>query len=256
MSGENVIHPTAVVEDGVTLGTGCVIHPYAVLRAGTVLADCVVVHSFSVIGGEPQDVHFNPSVASGVHIGAGTVIREQSTVNRATTPGGATVVGEKCFLMATSHVGHDSRLGDNVILANGTMLGGFTEIGDNCFLGGGMGTHQFSRIGPGVIVAGGARVTLNIPPFVMVAERNDVVGLNFVGLKRAGVPRETIRELKDAFRAVYFTPGNIRKVAAQALDTGSFKSAEARRFLEFFTTGKRGFARTRRQGVATDADEA
>lgn len=255
MSDGKVIHPTAVVEDGVSLGAGCVIHPYVVLRAGTVLADRVTVHSFSVIGGEPQDLRFDAAVASGVRIGSGTVIREQCTVNRATTPGGATVVGGNCFLMATSHVGHDSRLGDNVILANGTMLGGFTEIGDSCFLGGGTGTHQFSRIGEGVIIAGGARVTLNIPPFVMAAERNDVVGLNLVGLKRRGVPRESIRELKDAFRAVYFTPGNIRTVAAQILASGSFKSVEAVRFLEFFTAGKRGFARTRRQGVASDAEE-
>jgi UDP-N-acetylglucosamine acyltransferase len=256
MSDETVIHPTAVVEDGVAIGAGCVIHPYVVLRAGTVLAERVTVHSFSVIGGEPQDLSFKPATPSGVRIGAGTVIREQSTVNRATVPGGATLVGEGCYLMATAHVGHDCSVGNKVILANGTMLGGFTEIGDNSFLGGGTGTHQFSRIGQGVIIAGGARVSLNIPPFVMAAERNDVVGLNLVGLKRRGVPREAIRELKDAFRAVYFTPGNIRKVAAQILETGSFKSAEAIRFLEFFTTGKRGFARTRRQGVATDADEA
>lgn len=256
MSGGTVIHPTAVVEGGVTLGAGCVIHPYVVLRAGTTLADGVVVHSFTVIGGEPQDVHFDVSVASGVRIGAGTVIREQCTVNRATMPGGATVVGEKCFLMATSHVGHDSRLGDNVILANGTMLGGFTEIGDHSFLGGGTGTHQFSRIGQGVIIAGGARVTLNIPPFVMAAERNDVVGLNLVGLRRRGVTREAIRELKDAFREVYFTAGNIRDVATRAGETGKYKTPEAIQFLEFFTTGKRGFARARRDGPVDDADEA
>jgi len=256
MSEATVIHPTAVVEDGVAIGAGCVVHPYVVLRAGTVLGDRVAIHSFTVIGGEPQDIGFKPSTASGVRIGAGTVIREQCTVNRATKAGAATILGENCFLMATSHVGHDCRIGNSVIFANGVMLGGFTEIGDNTFLGGGTGTHQFSRVGEGVIIAGGARVTLNIPPFVMAAERNDIVGLNLIGLKRRGVAREAIRELKDAFRAVYFTPGNIRIVAAQILATGTFKSAEATRFLEFFTTGKRGFARTRRQAAATDADEA
>jgi len=255
MSDATVIHPTAVIEEGVTFGAGCVIHPYVVLRKGTVLADRVTVHSFTVIGGEPQDISFKPATPSGVRIGAGTVIREQSTVNRATREGGETVVGENCFLMATSHVGHDVRLGNKVIFANGVMIGGFTEIGDSCFLGGGVGTHQFSRIGEGVIVAGGARITLNIPPFVMVAERNEVVGLNLIGLKRRGVPREAIRELKEAFRAVYFTPGNIREVAAQALGSGVFKSVEAARFFEFFAAGKRGFARARREGPADDAEE-
>lgn len=256
MSDETVIHPTAVVEGGVTFGAGCVIHPCVVLRAGTVLGDRVTIHSFTVIGGEPQDLGFKSSTPSGVRIGAGTVVREQCTINRATVAGGVTIVGEDCFLMATTHVGHDCRVGSKVIIANGTMLGGFTEIGDNTFLGGGTGTHQFSRVGEGVIIAGGARVTLNIPPFVMAAERNDIVGLNLIGLKRRDVPREAIRELKDAFRAVYFTPGNIRTVAAQILAAGEFKSAEATRFLEFFTTGKRGVARARRQTAATDADEA
>lgn len=255
MEPTSVIHPTAVVEAGVTIGAGCVIHPHVVLRAGTVLGDRVTVHSFSVIGGEPQDLGFKPSVDSGVRIGADTVIREQCTVNRATTPGGATAVGANCFLMATAHVGHDSQLGDHVILANGVMLGGFTEMGSHCFIGGGTGTHQFSRVGEGVIIAGGARVTLNIPPFVMAAERNDVVGLNLIGLRRRGVSREAIRELKDAFRAVYFTPGNIRQVAARTLEAGTFKTDEARRFLEFFTTGKRGFARTRRQAATAHAEE-
>jgi len=251
----SVLHPTAVIEEGVVIGEGCVIHPYVVLRSGTVLGARVTVHAFSVIGGEPQSTSFDSAIVSGVHIGDDTTIREQSTVNRATVPGGATSIGAKCFLMATSHVGHDSQIGDNVILANGVMLGGFTEIGDNCFLGGGTGTHQFSRVGQGVIIAGGARVTLNIPPYVMAAERNDIVGLNLIGLKRRGVPREAIRELKDAFRAVYFTPGNIRLVAARALEAGTFKSDEANRFLEFFTTGKRGFARSRRQGAAADGEE-
>ena len=256
MSSAAVIHPTAVVEDGVTIGAGCLIHPYVVLRAGTILGERVAVHAFSVIGGEPQDIGFKASTPSGVRIGAGTVIREQSTVNRATKEGGETVVGENCYLMATSHVGHDVRIGNKVIFANGVMIGGFTEIGDNCFLGGGVGTHQFSRMGEGVIVAGGARITLNIPPFVMVAERNQVVGLNLIGLRRRGVQRDAIRELKEAFRAVYFTPGNIREVAAQALGSGVFKSGEAARFFEFFAAGKRGFARARREGPADDAEES
>jgi UDP-N-acetylglucosamine acyltransferase len=220
-----------------------------------VLGERVTIHSFTVIGGEPQDLNFKSATVSGVRIGAGTVIREQCTVNRATAPDGATVVGEGCFLMATSHVGHDCQVGNKVIFANGTMLGGFVEVGDNTFLGGGAAVHQFCRVGEGVMIGGGARVALSVPPFVMAAERDEVAGLNLVGLKRRGVQREAIRELKDAFRAVYHTVGNIRSLAGQALESGSFKSAEAIRFLEFFTTGKRGFARPRRPETAGDAGE-
>lgn len=256
MSDASAIHATAVVEDGVTIGAGCVIHPYVVLRAGTTLGERVTVHAFSVIGGEPQDIGFKPETPSGVRIGAGTVIREQSTVNRATKEGGETVVGEGCYLMATSHVGHDVRLGNKVIFANGVMIGGFAEIGDNAFLGGGSAVHQFCRVGEGAMIGGGAIITESVPHFAMAADRNEVIGLNLVGLKRRGMAREAIRELKEAFREVYFTPGNIREVAARAIERGAFKTPEALRFLEFFTTGKRRFARARREGPVDDADES
>jgi UDP-N-acetylglucosamine acyltransferase len=86
----------------------------------------------------------------------------------------------------------------------------------------------------------------------MAAERNEVIGFNLIGLKRRGVARESIRELKEAFRVVYFTPGNIREVAMQAVAGGAFHTVEAKRFLEFFTSGKRGFARARREGPADE----
>jgi UDP-N-acetylglucosamine acyltransferase len=149
--------------------------------------------------------------------------------------------------MANSHVGHDCAVADDVVLANNVMLAGHVEVGANTFLGGGAGFHQFCRVGEGVMVSGLARIAQDIPPFTMAAERNEVIGLNLVGLKRRGLPRETIREIKEAFRAVYFTPGNIRDVARAALDGGKFGSPEARLFLRFFTEGKRGFARARRE---------
>lgn len=247
------IHPTAIIEEGVELGRECAIHAHAVLRRGTVLGDRVTVHSFAVLGGEPQDLKFDPATPSGVRIGAGTTVREHVTVNRASKAGAATVVGENCFLMASCHVAHDCVLGNNVVVANTVLLAGHVHIGDNCFLGGAALFHQFVRIGDGAIISGGSRAAQDVPPFAMAAERNEIIGLNLIGLKRRGFPRETIRELKDAFRTVYFTPGNIRTVAAGALAGDAFKSPEARRFLEFFTTGKRGFARARR---ATEADAA
>ncbi|HLP08750.1 MAG TPA: acyl-ACP--UDP-N-acetylglucosamine O-acyltransferase [Opitutaceae bacterium] len=245
------IHPTAIIEEGVELGRDCVLHAHAIVRRGTVLGERVTVHPFAVIGGDPQDLRFDPATASGVRIGSGTTIREHVTVNRSTKAGAATVVGERCFLMAACHVAHDCVVGNDVVIANAVLLAGHVQVGDRCFLGGSAMFHQFARVGEGAIISGGSRVALDVPPFAMAAERNEVIGLNLVGLKRRGVARETIREIKDAFRAVYFTPGNIRSVAAGALGTGAFRSDEARRFLEFFATGKRGFARARR---TTDAE--
>lgn len=248
------IHPAAIVEEGAQLGSGCIIHAHAIVLKHAVLADGVVVHPFAVIGGDPQYLKFDPGTPSAARVGRGTVVREHVTINRSIHAGQATIVGERCFLMASSHVGHDSMVADDVVLANNVMLAGHVTVGRNTFLGGGAGFHQFCRIGEGVIVSGLARIAQDIPPFVMAAERNEVIGLNLIGLKRRGVSREAIGEIKEAFRAVYFTPGNIRAVAAAALEGAAFKTAEARQFLAFFTEGKRGFARARRE-VATGAND-
>jgi len=248
------IHPTAIVEPGAQLGAGCVVQAHAIVTQHCVLADGVVVHPFAVVGGDPQYLKFDPATASGVRVGAGTVIREHCTINRSICAGKSTTIGARCFLMANSHVGHDSDVADDVVLANNVMLAGHVSVGGNTFLGGGAGIHQFCRIGEGVMVSGLSRIAQDIPHFTMAAERNEVIGLNLVGLKRRGLPRESIREIKDAFRAVYFAPGNIRDLARAALEGGKFASPEARQFLAFFAEGKRGFARARREGDEDAAD--
>ena len=248
------IHPTAIIEDGARLGSGCVIHPYAIVKKNSVLGEGVVVHSFAVIGGDPQYLKFDPAVVSHVHIGAGTVLRESVTVNRSIHAGQATTVGARCCLMTGSHVGHDSSVGDDVVLANNVLLAGHVVVGRHCFLGGAAAVHQFCRVGEGAMVSGVSRVAQDVPPFATVAERNEIIGLNLIGLKRRGVTGAAVGELKEAFRVVYFTPGNIREVAAAALRDGHFQTAEARQFLAFFNEGKRGFARARRGTPAGEDD--
>ncbi|MBI5690929.1 MAG: acyl-ACP--UDP-N-acetylglucosamine O-acyltransferase [Verrucomicrobia bacterium] len=240
------IHPTAIVEPGAQLGADCDIRAHAIVTRHCVLGDRVVVHPFAVIGGDPQYLKFDPATASGVRVGAGTVIREHVTLNRSIHADQATVIGANCFLMAASHAGHDCILGDHVVLANGVLLAGHVTVGDHTFMGGGAAVHQFCRIGESVMVAGHASITRDVPHFTMVAERDDVIGFNLVGLKRRGFSRQAMAELKAAFHAVYHTPGNIREVAARRLEAQRETTPEARRFLEFFAGGKRSFARARR----------
>jgi UDP-N-acetylglucosamine acyltransferase len=235
------IHPTAIIEDGAQVHASCTIHAYAVIRRGTVLAANVAVHPFAVVGGDPNFLKFDPATASGVRVGEGAVIREHASINRSIYAGKDTVVGARCYLMANAHVGHDCIVGDDVVLATNVMLGGHTEVGAFTFFGGGAGAHQFSRIGEGVMIAGLARIAQDLAPFLLVAERNEVSGLNLVGLRRRGFSREAIGEIKDCFHEV-FAEGDPRKRAAARL-AGGVKTAEARRFLEFFAGGKRGFAR-------------
>jgi UDP-N-acetylglucosamine acyltransferase len=248
------IHPTALIEPGAQLGADCEIMAYAVITRHCVLGDRVVVHPFAVIGGDPQYLKFDRTLATGVRIGAGSVIREHVTINRSIHAGHATTVGASCFFMANAHVAHDCVVADHVVLANNAMLAGHVEIGANTFVGGGAGLHQFCRIGEGVMVAGNASVTRDVPHFTMVAERDEVIGFNVVGLKRRGVERAAIAQLKVAFHDVYFKPGNIRELAAAMLAGGNYSSPEARKFLEFFSGGKRSFARARR-ALADEATE-
>jgi UDP-N-acetylglucosamine acyltransferase len=240
------LHPTALIEPGARLGAGCTVMAHAVVTRHAELGDGVVVHPFAVVGGDPQYLKFDPATVSGVRIGAGAVIREHVTVNRSIHAGGWTTVGAGAFLMAASHVGHDCEVGDHVVLANAVLLAGHVAVGAHTFLGGGAAVHQYCRIGEGGMVAGHASLTRDVPPFALVAERDAVIGLNLVGLRRRGVPRPALAELKRVFHEVYFTPGNIREVAAARLASGEFATAEARRFLEFFAGGRRSFARARR----------
>ncbi len=248
------IHPSALLEEGVQLGAGCVIHAGAIIKQHSVLGAGVVVHPFAVIGGDPQYLKFDPATVSGVRLGAGTVVREHVTVNRSIHAHQFTLVGDRCFLMANAHVGHDCVVADDVVLANNVMLAGHVAVGRHTFLGGGAGFHQFCRVGEGAVVGGLARIAQDIPPFVMAAERNEIIGLNLIGLKRRGLGRAAIGEIKKAFRLVYFTPGNIRDVARAALEEGTFSTPEAQQFLTFFTGGKRGFARARREATAGEGD--
>ncbi len=243
------IHPTAIVEDGAQLGEGCVVHAYAIITRHVVLGEGVVVHPHAVVGGDPQDLSFDAATASGVRIGARTVIREHVTIHRATRPDGWTEVGADCFLMVGCHIAHDCSLADRVIVANNVLFAGHIHVDEGAFIGGGTGMHQFSRIGAGSMVGGASRISKDVPPFSMVTERDDIIGLNVVGLRRRGLPRATVDELKRAFREVNVPVGNMREIAAAALARGTYTSDEARLYLEFFGAGKRSIARVRRRGT-------
>ena len=242
------VHPAALIEPGARLGAGCVIHAHAIVTRHCALDEAVVVHPYAVLGGDPQDLRFDVNAGSGVKIGCRTVVREHVTINRATKPGGSTEVGADCFLMAACHVAHDCRIGDGVIIANAVLLGGHVQVGDRAFLGGAAAIHQFCRVGEDAMIGGGARISMDVAPYCMAAERNAIVGLNVVGLRRRGLPPGVFRELKAAFRLLSLPVGNPRTLASEMLLRRDFSSAEARHFLEFFQGGRRGFARVRRNG--------
>jgi UDP-N-acetylglucosamine acyltransferase len=253
------IDPTAFVEPGAQLGADCKIYQYAVVKRWAVLGDRVTVHPFAVVGGDSQDLKFDGGSESWVRVGSGTRIRESVTINRSTQPDGVTEVGQNCLLMACCHVAHDCAVGREVVIANAVLLAGHVTVGDHAVLGGASIYHQFVRVGSGAMIGGGSRISLDLPPFTLITERNEVIGLNIVGLKRRGTSREAIRELKEAYHEIYRTYGNIRKIAGEMLSSVRYKTIEARCFLEFFSDSKRGLARPRQdpalvRSFAEDAD--
>jgi len=257
------IHPSAIVNSEAELGTDVEIGPYCIvdsgvqiadrcrlvahvnIRSGTALGCDSVVYEGAVLGGLPQ--HINNSQPPGdIVIGERNVLREHVTVHRAMHQGEETRIGNDCLLMVGSHVAHDCQVGDRVILTNGTMLGGHVEIGNRACLGGNVAVHQFCRIGRLSMVGGCTKVVQDVPPFVLTDGATAlVIGLNSVGLRRAGLDRQQILDLKAAYRLIYRKGLAFRETLA-ALEQ-EFPQGVAAEFAEFFQGGQRGFVQERRR---------
>ncbi|MFK7739369.1 MAG: acyl-ACP--UDP-N-acetylglucosamine O-acyltransferase [Planctomycetota bacterium] len=236
----------SIVEPGVQIERGSTVAEHAIVRSGVRLGVDCVVDSFVVLGGQPQ-MRGSGLLQRNVRIGDRSILREGVTVGQPVKDGGETVVGADCYLMANSHVGHDCRVGDAVTLANNVMLAGHVAVGGGSFLGGGAGIHQFVRVGRLAMVGGNASISYDVPPFAMAAERNEIRGLNFVGLRRQRISHDVLADLKRAYHAVYSGPGDFRQRAECAIAEGRFcPDSAAHEFLAFFVGGKRGFARARR----------
>jgi UDP-N-acetylglucosamine acyltransferase len=234
-----VIGPLAVIEGDVVLGEGCQIGAHAVIRRFTTLGANNRVHEGAVLGGEPQDLSFKGG-DSRVVIGDRNVIRESVTIHRSATPGGATVVGSDCFLMAHAHVAHDDRIGDGVVMANNATLAGHVEVGERAFLSGGVVVHQFCRVGRLAMLGGNAKVVQDCLPFVITdGHPARARGLNVIGLRRAGLTTTQLRTLREAYRLLLRSGLSLQealeKIAALA-------DPLADELADFARTAKRGFA--------------
>jgi UDP-N-acetylglucosamine acyltransferase len=216
------IHPTAIVEPGAELAAGVVIGPYSLIGplvtlgpgseigAHVVLegrvrlgARCRIGHG-ALIGGVPQDFKFREGLPVGVDVGDDTVIREYVTVHRATHEGRDTRIGSRCLVMVSSHVAHDCVVGDEVIIINYAGLSGHVTVEDRATIGGLTGIHPFTRIGTYAYVGGCAKVTQDVPPFVMAdGVPATARAVNVIGMRRGGVDGEGRSKVRAAFRILY-----------------------------------------------------
>jgi UDP-N-acetylglucosamine acyltransferase len=243
--GQDVqIGPYCVVEDDVVLGDGCNLECHAVIKAGVTLGENNHIFDGAVIGGRPQHARC-PERTGTVRIGAGNVIREFVTIHRGLHEGEATILGDGNLLMVNVHVAHDCVLGSRVIVVNNTMLAGHVSVGDQAYLAGAVGVHQYCRIGRLAMVGGQAHVNKDVPPFVTIDGATTlVVGLNVVGLRRAGFLNGQIDELKAAYRLVYRSGLPWEEMLVRLKN--EFPAGPAAEFHEFFRGGKRGFTPERR----------
>lgn len=231
------IHSSSVIEDGAAIGDNvrigpfCHIGPKVTLHADMVLDSHVVVSGLTtigrgsrifpsaVIGGEPQSVHHEGEETT-LFIGENCTIREGVTISTGTVGGGGTtVVGDNNLFLAYSHVAHDCKLGNNIILSNNVMLAGHVVVHDRAILGGGCAVHQFTRIGRHAFIGGLSAVAYDVIPYGMLNGNPGILGgLNVVGMSRSGIERSVIHRIRRAYKQIFEAEGSIKSNAAAIRD--------------------------------------
>ena len=226
-----VIAPGARIDEGVTVGPysmigpevhlhpGVMIHSHVIIEGKTEIGADTEIFPFCVIGSMPQILHTNGRQAE-TRIGKKNIIREHVTVHAG--PNEGTIIGDSCMIMVSAHIAHDCRLGNGVLMVNQSTLGGHVEVGDYAYIGGLSGVHQKVRLGRGCIVGGLSGVEGDIIPYGSVlGNRARLCGLNLVGLKRRGEPRDRIRALRSAYGLLFSNEGTMAERVADAEE--SFK---------------------------------
>ncbi|CAN7347214.1 acyl-ACP--UDP-N-acetylglucosamine O-acyltransferase [Rhizobium leguminosarum] len=263
------IHPMAVVEDGATIGEGVKIGPFchvgshvilhanvellshAVVTGRTVIGKGTRIFPMAVVGGDPQSVHHGGEETT-LTVGANCTIREGVTMNTGTADfGGQTIVGDNNLFLANSHVAHDCRVGNHVIMSNNVMLAGHVVIEDRVILGGGSAVHQFTRVGRQAFVGGLSAVSYDVIPYGMLNGNPGLLsGLNVVGMTRAGVDRAVIHRVRRAYKSIFEGTGSVRENAAAVREEYAdcepvvhildFIAADSDRALSSPTRGQKG----------------
>ncbi|MFQ5490958.1 MAG: acyl-ACP--UDP-N-acetylglucosamine O-acyltransferase [Phycisphaerae bacterium] len=215
----------AVIEGPVQVAAGARIYHHAYLSGWTQIGPDCQIHPFATIGHLPQDVKYKHE-RSYCRIGAGTVIREYASVHRATEPDTATVIGQNCFFLAYSHVGHNCTVGDAVTLTNGAQLAGHSTVERGAVFSVFAASHQFVRVGEYAMIGGNGMISMDVLPFMMMQGRDLYCGINRVGLTRNGFSKDEIAEAQLAFKTIYRTGLPFPKALAQLESTLQTKAGQ------------------------------
>ena len=244
--GKNVtIGPYTVIGDEVEIGDGSNIGPNAVIAQWTTIGKDCRIFQFASVGEIPQDLKFKGE-KSFTFVGDRTVIREGATIHRATGEGNETRIGSDCLLMAYIHVAHNCVLGNHVIMSNLASCAGHATVEDRVVIGGMAGVHQFVKIGRNAMVGGMSKLVQDVVPYTIVdGHPAKVVGLNNVGISRAGIPLESRRLIKKAYKILYRSGLSLAEAIA-VIEQEVDSCEEVEHFLRFLRNAERGICRERR----------
>ena len=235
------IGPFVIIEDDVKIDKNVKLYPHAYICGGTGIGEGTHVHMGAVLGHLPQDVAFEGK-KSYLKIGKRNIIREYVTIHRGTKESTATEIGDANFFMAHSHVGHNCKIGKNVILANGALLAGYVNVEDGVFISGNVVVHQHCSIGKLAIISGLSGVHKDIPPYMAVRGISRIRAINIIGLRRAGFNKNAIKEIREAFRLLYRSNLNTAQALEKILELKPGK--ETMYLVEFIKSSKRGIGKS------------
>lgn len=263
------IHPTAIIDPTAQIDPSTVVGPYTVIGPdvqigknnhigpfcvieNTTMGDNNELIASSFIGVKPQDLSYKDAHTR-VVMGNGNKIRECVTIHRATFVDKPTTLGNNNLLMANAHIAHDVQMGSNCIIANSTGIAGHVIIEDRVVMSGMIGVHQFTRVGTMAMVSGGTMVPMDVPPFCLAqGSRAKLIGLNLVGMRRAGLDRKVILEIKRAFKLAFRSGKRLDEALAE-LEAAPHGS-EVQHMIDFCRASQRGITPAKKS-MREDADE-
>ncbi len=197
------VHPFAYIDRDVVIGDGCEIMPYASVIRNTSIGSNTKIYQYAIVGADPQDFRWKGQ-KSFCEIGSNCVIRENVIINRSIHEGKATVVGDETYILAKSHVGHDSLIKGKVVLGNGVTIAGDAEVGECAIMSSNSMLHEKAKLGSWVLVKGGCRIGSNVPPYTIMAHNPvEYAGVNAIILRRQGFTAEQIDDIAKAYRLLY-----------------------------------------------------
>ena len=242
-----VIADFCIIESDVVIGKRCRFEPYVYVKRWTTMGDDNEVSAGTVLGTDPLDKVFTGE-RSYLRIGSRNKIREHYTISRGTKPESVTEIGDENYIMTSGHIAHNCRIGNQTVIASCALVAGYAEVEDQAFISGGVVVHQYSRIGRLAMIGGNTRVNLDVPPYFLYSEFHvEPVGVNLVGVRRAGLSSDDISSLKVAYRLLYRS-GLKLSTALERIES-ECASAHTRHLVEFVRSSKRGICRPDSDGL-------